>query len=103
MIRIDGRQATCSLDLRLYSIAAIKKAAYRMAGRCTVALGELGADSLQVIVLAGEDADIEECVRAFLDEALDQDLRERVAESTGPLRDLILAHAYSRTRLATEA
>jgi His-Xaa-Ser system protein HxsD len=101
-IIIDGTRGVCSLDLRVYSLTAVKKAAYRVAGRCTVAFGEIRGNLLDATILAANSGDVEPCVRAFLDEVLDQDLREQVGGATAQLRDLILAHAYSRTRLVTE-
>jgi His-Xaa-Ser system protein HxsD len=98
-LRIDGSRAECELDALAYSRDALKKAAYRMADRCTVLFGASDDSTIRLTVLANADADANACVRAFLDEALDQDLRERIGTTTAPLRDLILAHAFSRTSL----
>jgi His-Xaa-Ser system protein HxsD len=40
-----------------------------------------------------------EVVRQFLQEVLDQELREQVSEETAPLRALILAQAFSKSDL----
>lgn len=97
--RVDGARAECELDAHAYSLAALKKAAYRMAGRCTVIFGRSDSETVAVTIVANLDADVTACVRAFIDEALDQELRERIGAETAPLRDLILAHAFSRTPL----
>ena len=40
-----------------------------------------------------------EIARVFFQELLDQELREHVAEETGPVRTLIIAQAFSKTDL----
>lgn len=98
-LRIDGVRADCVLDATAYSLTSLKKAAYRVADRCTVIFGPSDSDTVALTVIANADVDVTMCVRAFMDEALDQDLRERIGAQTAPLRDLILAHAFSRTSL----
>jgi len=98
---VDGRCAI-DLDLRTYRMVAIQKAAYRLAGRCTVEFGALCDTSLTVtlVVRPGvSDSVSAEVVRLFFQELLDQELREHLAEESRPLRALILAHAFSRTDL----
>jgi His-Xaa-Ser system protein HxsD len=43
--------------------------------------------------------EIDEVVRQFFQELLDQELREQIAEETAPVRTLILAHAFSKADL----
>jgi His-Xaa-Ser system protein HxsD len=77
----------------------VKKAAYRVADRCTAQLGELKPESVDItfrFAPGASDAAKQEGVRLFFQELLDQELREQVAEETSPLRALILAHAFSR-------
>lgn len=90
------------LDLRIYSPIAIKKAAYRVADRCTVVLGSPEGDRLPVrfeFRPGTADGTARETVRRFHEDLVDEDLRERLNAETGPLRGLILAHAFSRTDL----
>jgi His-Xaa-Ser system protein HxsD len=91
-----------TLDLRVYRLSAIKKAAYRVAGTCSVSLGVITHETLPVLiapksVLSATEA--EELGRMFEQELLDQELREHVADETAGLRSLILAQAYSKTGL----
>jgi His-Xaa-Ser system protein HxsD len=97
----DVDEAILTLDLRVYSLTALKKAAYRLADRCTVVLSDVGETTVKASLLCAGPAGVDEHVRSFLDEALDQELREQIGASTAGLRDLILAHAFSRTRLVT--
>lgn len=98
----DMGAARAIVDLRVYRLTAVKKAAYRLAARCTVVFGAVEADALPVTFLfspgTGEPTALE-TYRAFFQELLDQELREQIAEETAPLRALILAHAFSKTDL----
>jgi His-Xaa-Ser system protein HxsD len=97
----DGKlQGT--LDLRVYRLTAIKKAAYRLAHRCTATIGGVNGDEVWIaldIKGADPEANADAIRRAFLQELVDQELREQVAEETAPLRALILAQAFSNTDL----
>lgn len=97
-----GGDQNTTIDLRVYRLAAVKKAAYRLAKRLTVVLGTLEQDCLSVTFRfssATSRASADESVRLFYQELLDQELREHVAEETGPMRMLILAQAFSKTDL----
>jgi His-Xaa-Ser system protein HxsD len=90
------------LDLRVYRLAAIKKAAYRFADRFTAILGSPDQDRLAVSLRfkanVAEDA-AREVTRQFFQELLDQELREHIADETNAVRTLILAHAFSNADL----
>jgi len=103
---VDGMPSlqfeTIRFDARVFSLLAVKKAAYRYIDRfateillvhpeiiCTLKCTRpLGAGHLM------------ELVDDFRKEVLDQDLREQVKTETEPFRRLILAHAFSQTGLA---
>lgn len=100
----DGR-VEFLVDLRIYRVTALKKTAYRLAARCTATFGQVSESSVIVTLLfpaAVTDAQAQEVVHAFHRELLDQELREQIAQETAPFRDLILAHAYSRTGLPSD-
>jgi His-Xaa-Ser system protein HxsD len=93
------------IDLRAYRLAAVQKTAYRLAARCTAVLGDVGERSIAVHLTfqaPTSEAQALEVARLFFQELLDQELREQNAVETAPLRNLILAHAYSRTGLASD-
>jgi His-Xaa-Ser system protein HxsD len=98
----EGGTIRTTLDLRAYRLAAVRKAAYRLAERCTAVIGTPEGDKLPVAFMF-KPGTVEntamEAARAFFQELLDQELREHVAEETGPIRTLILAQAFSRTDL----
>ena len=95
-----GRRTT--IDLKAYRLTAVKKAAYRLADRCTAELADVTAETADVTFRfkpgTSEEAE-EEAVRLFFQELLDQELREQIADETTPLRTLILAHAFSKADL----
>lgn len=101
--QLQSGRTILRVDLRVYSLMALKKAAYRLADRCTIMLSEEDANTAKAELLCAADASTEDYVRAFLDEALDQELRAQIGASTSGLRDLILAHAFSRTRLVNSS
>lgn len=93
---------TTTIELRVYRLAAIKKAGYRLANRCTLELGAPGDEHVPATLRFRPGTSEEtalEAVRAFFEELLDQELREQLSEETASLRTLILAHAYSKIDL----
>lgn len=94
-----------ALDLRVSPLVAVQKTAYRLARRCTAAIGAPDGDRLVVSLrfdTHATDAEMESCLDAFYRELLDQSLRVKVAEETASLRQLLLALAYARVDLSTE-
>jgi His-Xaa-Ser system protein HxsD len=90
------------VDLRVYRVSAVKKAAYRLAARCTVAIGSPDGDRLPLRLLLRsneQEAASRESLRLFFEELMDAELREQIADETAPMRALILANAFSRTDL----
>lgn len=91
-----------TVDTKMYRIEAVKKAAYRLANRCTIVLGSLENDLLPLRFLLprpADDAAVEGLVRLFHQELLDEELRADIREQTESLRALILAHTFSRVDL----
>lgn len=89
-----------SVDLRAYSLEALKKAAYAL-GRVSSSRIELLDDATARVVLFPNPGESVGQVLAarFWQELLDQDLRESVGRETGPVRNLIMAHALSKLPL----
>jgi His-Xaa-Ser system protein HxsD len=97
----DGR-IDVTIDLRVYRLAAVQKAAYRFAERFTVVIGTQEAHLLPVSLVfrpGTTERDALEALRLFFEELLDQELREHVGEETRAIRALIIAQAFSRTDL----
>jgi His-Xaa-Ser system protein HxsD len=98
---VDGA-IELTIDMRVYRLTAVKKAAYRMADRCTAVIGAL-ADPLVPVTLRFRpgmtESGAREAARLFFQELLDQELREQIADETSAMRTLILAHAFSKADL----
>lgn len=88
-------------DSRLYSGDAIKRALYRMTDRFAGEVKQADLDYICVLHFSPEKSDITKDldVMNFKKEVLDQDLREKIRLETEPVRNLILAHAFSKTGL----
>jgi His-Xaa-Ser system protein HxsD len=93
--------AAITVSLRAYALDVIKKAAYRLLDRGVVEITPDG-DNAQCTIRFRTPLTPEEA-RGVCDdlwaEILDQDLRAIVAQETAPVRNAILAHVFSRTRL----
>jgi His-Xaa-Ser system protein HxsD len=94
-----------SLNTSIYSVEAIKKSAYKFADRASVVINPASEHTVSVLFnFAGSLSknDPEQVISDFCNELLDQDLRELIRREAGPLRNLIVAHAFSRTKLADD-
>jgi His-Xaa-Ser system protein HxsD len=88
-------------DEKIYSIEALKKAAYKGIAHYSVVIKKEGAQ-FECLFSFPENTTSEK-ISKYLDEykkeVLDQDLRETIKKETEGVRNLILAHAFSKTGL----
>jgi His-Xaa-Ser system protein HxsD len=88
-------------DEAIYSIEALKKAAYRGISYYSVVIKKEGAQ--YECLFSFPEKTTPEQIAKYLDgykkEVLDQDLRETIKKETEGVRNLILAHAFSKTGL----
>ena len=88
------------LDTAVYRLAAVKKTAYKFAASCHVLIEPLAEGKVRVTLRAKRVLERPEHIAGeFLNEALDQELREAIAAETEGVRNLILAQAFSGTSL----
>lgn len=104
--RLDGTNRdgcyTTQIDLRVYRLSAVQKTAYRHARHLSIILGAIHDHELEIQVQLGADTServLQERLRAFFRDLLDQELREKVGDETRAIRALILAQAFSKTDL----
>lgn len=91
---------TFDFDPALYRLSAIKKAAYKFGDCFLLHLSTLENGHIRVTLAAKEQANGPQFqVSDFPNEVLDQELREIVAEETQPIRDILLAQAFSAVSL----
>jgi len=97
----DG-SVSVRFDSRVYPLNAVKKAAYKFAKDCGVVVnveGEHFRATINFFDQAAAPSAKQRLVGAFCNEVIDQDLREQISEQTEPMRNLILAQAFSKTSL----
>ena len=95
------RDIQVRFDSRVHRIEAIKKACYRLSKRFVASIeldGDCWVCSLAFPIALSHEA-IEAATRDLQIEVLDQGLRETIAAETAPVRNAILAVAFSRTGL----
>jgi His-Xaa-Ser system protein HxsD len=75
------------------SMDALREAAYRLIGEASCLIDTVGERHVCRLTPKGSQAD--EAIRSrFLDLVTDENLREKVAAQTAPLRDVIVALAF---------
>ena len=93
-----------SFESSLYSGEAVKRALYKMSDRFTADIRQEGAAlvcDIHFPASKSEEAKVLDLAN-FRKEVLDEDLREKIRVETEPVRNLILAHAFSRTGLISQ-
>jgi len=91
------------IDLSVYRLGAVKKAAYKFGDRFHVLIEVFEAGRAKVVLKAkARLPDPYYSAGEFCNEVLDQELREVVASETEGVRNLILAQAFSKTSLIDE-
>ncbi len=93
---------TIRFDARVFSLVAVKKAAYRYLDKFAV---EILLEDPEIVCMVKctrplSPTRLTELLDDFRKEVLDQDLREQIKGETEPIRRLILAHAFSQSGLA---
>lgn len=95
---------TVIFDEKVMSLIAVKKAAHRHLRAFTTDISVLGGQ-IQCLLTFPSPISEEDRVRIgneFKKEVLDQELREQLRVETTAVRNVILAHAFSKTGLTTD-
>lgn len=99
-LHTDGSGLLAEVDLGVYGLSALLKVAYRFTDRCYLHLQQRTPTQIEVRFRAkATEISLDEIAGEFLNELLDQSLREIVLRESEAERNLILAHALSRTTL----
>ena len=89
-----------ALDQSVYSLEAVQKAAYRFIDRLTILISRADTEILcEITATECLSKPFDETVADFKRELLDQQLRFQIKAETEPVRNLILALAFSRSGL----
>jgi His-Xaa-Ser system protein HxsD len=93
---------TLVFSSQIYSVEAIKKAAYRFSDVLSIdiipRIDQIEC-VLQFISRSIEEEHAQQIVAAFKNEVLDQDLRSIISKETETIRNAVLAFALSKTGL----
>jgi His-Xaa-Ser system protein HxsD len=103
MPKLNGETRTVCLtfDEKVYSLNAVKKAAFQQIRYFTTDI-TIVDEQIQCLLVFSSPVTDEQTLRFasdFKKEVLDQDLRERLRAETEAVRNVILAHAFSKTGL----
>src|SRR5450631_661053 len=94
----DGRLIV-GFDQTVYSLSAVKKAAYKYSDSFEILIQQ---NAKCVDVLLTPKQALTKATRNgpdFCNEVLDQQLREEIGSETAAIRNVLLAHAFSKTGL----
>jgi len=88
------------VDRSVYGLEAVKKAAYKFGDRFHILI-EAQEDTRVKVTLKSKTPlnNADYLAGEFCNEVLDQELRESIAKETDAVRNLLLAHAFSKTSL----
>ena len=90
-------------DSSVYSLSAIKKAAYKFGRDCHVLVESQGSNHIRVLLRAKRVLDNSKYLAGeFCNAVLDEDLREKISQETEGIRNLMMAQAFSKTTLLDE-
>src|SRR5262245_51833311 len=81
-------------DGATHSVEALNAAAYRLIGIASCQIEAVGSKFVCRLTPTDPAADCEKVRLRFLDLVTDESLRERLAEKTDPVRNLILSLAF---------
>jgi His-Xaa-Ser system protein HxsD len=99
---LDRAHLALPVDLALYSLDAVMRAAYKFTDRCFVWLERTKGttDGLNVFFVGrAPDAELRPLILELQNELLDQQLRCRLEAQFGAVRALIVAQAFSEGNL----
>lgn len=85
----------------MFSVTSIKKAAYRFSDALCFdfSVTDQGVDVRITPVKSLELSQLEKLAKKFKTEVLDNDLRAQISQETEPIRNAVLAFAFSKTGL----
>jgi His-Xaa-Ser system protein HxsD len=89
------------LTFQGHNLEVLEKAAYRFTDKFAIQISTDGVNHICALDFppAKSQEAIDNIVRDFKNEVLDQKLRVKIRAESEPIRNLILAHAFSKTSL----
>ena len=102
--KVEDGCVLVEVDLGVYGIGPLLRAAYEMTDRCYIHLQSRSEHCVEARFRPkdGSDDGAADLAGVFCNELLDQALRAKLSAETEPVRNLILAHALSHTSLTED-
>ena len=100
-----NEEAHFKADTAVYSKSSVFRACYKFTDRAYVFLSRTDDDSNSIVIsikAKNADDDPQELVKEFCNELIDQGVREILEKEFGPIRNLIVAQAFSEGNLLIE-
>ena len=97
MTLIEMNSFNISVDLASYSLLALQNVIYWMSGKHTIRISSSTNHTAKLEVTSTQDKNKFE--EEFWRRLIDQELREKIKKETQPIRDLIIAQAFSHLNL----
>lgn len=101
-LQLGEAAAAVEIDLSIYSLPAVLRTCYKFTDHYYLFLSREASAPGNVVVTFGSKVTSEparEFLGDFLNELIDQQIREQLAAEAGPLRELIAAQAFSEGNL----
>lgn len=97
----DLTKTTLEIDLTVINLNAVKQAAYKFTDQCAFAFEQKDKKLLITISFLHMMSPVEkeDILNKLHNEILDQDLRKIISDETEHVRNLILANAFSNSKL----
>jgi His-Xaa-Ser system protein HxsD len=98
---MSAHAITVRVDSRVYSLDVVQRAAFKCTDLASFQFSVVNDQALDVTATVKSTLTIApgEVAARFHNELLDQKLRQTIADETKTERDLILAYAFSNTKL----
>jgi len=97
--RMPDGTLVVKFDHGIYRPSAVKKAAYKYGGLFSILITDSEKYTDVSLKPTSNCQNPDEAAGQFCNEVLDQELREEIAAETRGIRDLLLAHTFSKTSL----
>lgn len=100
--RLDAAHLAVPVDLTVYSLDAVVRAAYKLTDRCFIFVQrnpDHDSEATTYLVGRASSSDLQPLVLEFLNELLDQQLRCQLEAQFSDVRTLIVAQAFSEGNL----
>lgn len=100
-LSLGDSTAVLQVDSTLYELDAILRACYKYTDRCYLFLTrDPGTEGLvNIFFMSKRQSDLSEVMGDFCNELVDQSLRLALSQEFGPIRELVVAQAFSEGNL----